>query len=181
MPRQIDDNEYNFLQSRRQVADFVESIYNDPALAKEAKALIKKKYPGLAIPDYDIEQKVEQRFEEERQQRDTEAEERKRRDEDEKFRKLRKKTQDDYGFTDDAMTRLEQMMIDRNIGDYEAGAALMAAREPKAADATQGSQFWRHQDNDTFKEISKDPEKWAEREIMGAIRADQERDRGRNF
>ena len=182
MPRQIDDREYEFLQGRRQVADFVESIYNDPQLTKEAKALIKKKYPGLAIPDYDIETKVEQRFEQERQERETAAEAKRREEEDEKYRKLRKKTQDDYGFTDDAMTRLEKMMIERNIGDYEAGAALMAAKEPKAADATQGgSQFWRHQDSDTFKEISKDPEKWAEREIMGAIRADEQRDRGRGF
>ena len=181
MPRQIDDAEYNFLQSRRQVADFVESIYNDPQLTREAKALIKKKYPGLAIPDYDIETKVEQRFEEERQARETESEKKKREEEDERFRKLRKKTQDDYGFTDDAMGRLEKMMIERNIGDYEAGAALMAAKEPKAADATQGSQLWRHQDNDTFKEISKDPEKWAEREIMSAIRRDQDNERGRNF
>ena len=72
MPRTISDEEYNFLTNKRMTADFVESIYNDPDLNKEAKRLIKKKYPNLAIPDYDLEQKVEQRFsaEDERKQKE---------------------------------------------------------------------------------------------------------------
>jgi hypothetical protein len=62
MPRTISDEEYKYLQDKRMTADFVESIYNDPTLNKEAKRLIKRKYPNLAIPDFDLEQKVEQRF-----------------------------------------------------------------------------------------------------------------------
>ena len=70
MPRTIPDEEYTFLQGRRQIADFVESIYNDPQLTKEAKALIKKKYPKWQIPDYDIEERLEQRLAAEKKERD---------------------------------------------------------------------------------------------------------------
>src|SRR5580698_1927558 len=59
MPRTISDEEYKYLQDKRMTADFVESIYNDPQLNKEAKRLIKRKYPNLAIPDFDLETKVE--------------------------------------------------------------------------------------------------------------------------
>ena len=62
MPRQVSDEEYAFLQNKRMTADFVESIYNDPKLNKEAKRLIKSKYPNLPIPDYDMEQQMERRL-----------------------------------------------------------------------------------------------------------------------
>lgn len=177
MPRQLTDEEFNFLQGRRQVADFVESIYNDPQLNREAKALIKKKYPALQIPDYDIETRVEQRFDRERQEREAERERQRKAEEDARFTKQRTETQKRFGFTDEAMTRLEQMMIDRNIGNYEDAAELMAAREPKQSSATHDTGFWNHEKQDTFKEIAKDPEAWGRNEIMNAIHADQDRAR----
>src|SRR5215471_2538196 len=103
MPRQISDEEWDFLQSRRQVADFVESIYNDPALSKEAKKLIKRKYPNIQIPDYDIEERIEQRFTSEKKERDEEEIKKKRAAEDEDFKSKRKSTQEEWGFTDEAM------------------------------------------------------------------------------
>lgn len=180
MPRQVTDEEYNFLQARRQVADFVESIYNDPQLNREAKTLIKKKYPGLQIPDFDLENKIEDRFAKDRQEREEAETKKKQAEEDERYAKVRKKTQDDYGFTDDAMTRMEKMMVERNIGDYEAAAELMAKREPKVTDSAgdwSGGR-WDHDKSDGFAEIAKDPERWGRQEIMKAIRADQERERG---
>ena len=96
MPRTIEDREYNFLQGRKQVADFVESIWNDPQLTDEAKALVKKKYPNLKIQDYDLEQRVEKRLNDDRQER-RDTEDRK------KFDELRTNTQKQYGFTDKAM------------------------------------------------------------------------------
>lgn len=177
MPRQLTDEEYNFLQARRQVADFVESIYNDPQLNREAKALIKKKYPNLQIPDYDIEARVEERLTKDREERETAEQAKRRQEEDARFQKMRKDTQDKYGFTDDAMTRLENLMVERNIGDYEAGAALMASKEPKPSDATYDNHFYHFDKQDTFKEIAKDPEAWGRGEIMKAIRTDQERAR----
>ena len=179
--RQLTDEEYNFLQGRRQVADFVESIYNDPQLNREAKALIKKKYPNLQIPDYDIETRVEARFDAEKREREEAEAQKRRTEEDERFKRDRKTTQDKYGFTDDAMGRLEQLMIDRNIGDYEAGAMLMASREPKpmAPGGDLDHSRWNHQKQDGFAEIAKDPEAWGREQIMRAIQTDQERARGR--
>jgi tRNA U34 5-methylaminomethyl-2-thiouridine-forming methyltransferase MnmC len=178
MPRQLTDEEFNFLQARRQVADFVESIYNDPQLNREAKALIKKKYPNLQIPDYDIESKLESRLNKEKEEREAERERQRRADEDAKFAKMRKQTQDKHGFTDDAMARLEQLMIDRNIGDYEAGAMLLASKEPKPMDAGgQHDGFWHVDKQKGFEEIAKDPEAWGRAEIMRAIHTDQERER----
>jgi hypothetical protein len=183
MPRQIEDDEYNFLQQRRQVADFVESIYNDPQLSKEAKALIKKKYPTLQIPDYDIETKVDQRFKE-RDDREREAAETARRQaDDEAYKSKRKKTQDEYGFTDDAMKELEDFMIERNIGDYEVAATYKAAKSPKTTDPTQAydDQRWNHAQRDGFAEVAKDPEGWARKEILGAIFRDEQKAKQQGF
>jgi hypothetical protein len=178
MPRTISDAEEQFIRGRMQVADFVESIYNDPQLTREAKALIKKKYPNLNIPDYDIENRVEARFEKDRRERETrEANDRKAR-EDAEFKERRAKTQKEYGFTDEAMTRLEKMMVDRNIGDYEVAASYMASKEPKpSAGSDWDSTRWHHERQDSFAEISKDPEAWGRTQIMNAIKADQDRAR----
>jgi hypothetical protein len=179
MPRQVTDEEYSFLQGRRQVADFVESIYNDPQLTREAKALIKKKYPNLQIPDYDIETRVEARFDKERKEREDREQAVKRQEEEARFAKLRKDTQDKHHFTDEAMTRLEKMMVDRNIGDYEAAAMLMVSKEPKPISNTGDwdNTRWHHDRQDGFADIAKDPEAWGRNQIMGAIARDQERAR----
>jgi hypothetical protein len=178
MPRQVTDEEYNFLQGRKQVADFVESIYNDPQLNKDAKALIKRKYPNLQIPDFDIEAKVDKRLNDERAERDAAEAAKKKAADDEHFARVRKKTQDDYGFTDDAMERLEKLMVERNIGDYEAAATFMASKEPKPSEATFDNTRWRHEAQDNFKKIADDPEGWARGELMSAMQRDAERERG---
>jgi len=179
MPRQISDEEWDFLQSRRQVADFVESIYNDPALSKEAKKLIKRKYPNIQIPDYDIEERIEQRFTSEKKERDEEETKKKRAAEDEDFKSKRKSTQEEWGFTDEAMGRLEKMMVDRNIGDYEVAASYMASKEPRTSEATYGDGHWNHTRQESFAEIAKDPEAWGRGEILKTLNGQQERERSR--
>ena len=174
--REIDDTEYEFLQSRKQVADFVETIYNDPALSKEAKRLIKKKYPNMEIPDLDIEERVEKRLDEDRKERQEAEQARRDEDADKRYRDMRAKTQKEYGFTDEGMQDLEKFMLERNIGDYEVAASYRASKEPKQseADADAGrDHYWNHAKQDGFAEISSDPEGWARKEILGAIRRDQ--------
>ena len=181
MPRTIPDEEYTFLQGRRQIADFVESIYQDPALNKEAKALIKKKYPNLAIPDYDLETKVEERFAAEKKEReDREAETRKAEDQ-QRFQSVRKETQSKYGFTDKAMEELEQFMVDNNVGSYEVAAGYKASKEPKPSDVTFNDGRWNHDKAPAFKEISADPEGWGRNEILKALYADEERRKQQRF
>ena len=76
----------------KQIADMVDAIYNDPALGKEARALIKKKFPDLPIPEYDIEAKVTARLDAEKAERE-EAEKKKRdADDDARYKSARKKT-----------------------------------------------------------------------------------------
>lgn len=181
MPRQLSDEEYNFLQGRRQIADFVESIYADPALSHEAKALIKKKYPNLQIPDYDIQQNVAQQLAEDRRQRE-EAEAAKRAEqEQERFQSIRKKTQDEYGFTPEAMEELEKMMVERNVGDYEVAAKYMASKQPRPSDATFNDGRWNHNKAPGFAEIAKDPEEWGRGEILKALYNDQDRNKSQRF
>lgn len=177
MPREISDEEYGFLQGRRQVADFVESIWNDPTLSKEAKALVKKKYPNLQIPDYDIEAKVEKRFDDEAKARRDQEEATRQRQLDEQIASSRSNVQKEFGFTDESMKQLEQLMIDRNIGDYEAAAMLMASKQPKPSEPTFDTFRWNHEKQEGFKEIAADPEGWARQQILNAVTADDRRAR----
>jgi hypothetical protein len=174
MPRTIEDHEYNFLQGRKQVADFVESIWNDPALTDEAKALVKKKYPNLKIQDYDLEQRVEKRLNEERQARlDTEDKK--------KFNEVRSNTQKQYGFTDKAMEDLERLMVERNVGDYDVAATYVASKEPKPSSSTFQDQYWKHEKQPEWGEITKDPEGWARGEILKTLHDEQSRAKNQRF
>jgi hypothetical protein len=175
MPRTIEDREYQFLQGRRQVADFVESIWNDPSLNNEAKALVKRKYPQLKIPDYDLEQHVNRRLDDDRRER-KEAEENK------KFQELRANAQKQYGFTDKAMEELEKMMVEKNVGDYDVAATYVAAKEPKPSQATAvQDHYWSHAKQDNWGEVTKDPEAWARGEILKTIYGEQDKARNQKF
>ena len=178
MPREISDEEYQFLQGRRQVADFVESIYNDPSLNKDAKRLIKRKYPNLQIPDYDIEEKVNTRLDAEKKARDDAEAATKQKQTDERIAGERTRVKQEFGFTDDAMKRLEDTMVERNIGDYEAAAVYMASKEPKTSEPTFDNFRWNHDRQEGFKEIAADPEGWARSQILNAVRADERRAKG---
>lgn len=180
MPKQLTDEEFARLSGRAQVADFVESIYNDPQLNREAKALIKKKYPNIQIPDYDLMNQVEQRFEQERQSREEEKRTQREAEEQREYEQTRSATQKRYGFTDEAMTDLEKMMVERNIGDYEVAATYRATQNPSPSEALD-DQRWNHSKQEGFKEIAADPEGWGKMEIMKALRVDSERSKQQRF
>jgi hypothetical protein len=179
MPRTITDEEYNFLQNKRMTADFVEGIYNDPQLNKEAKRLIKKKYPNLAIPDYDLEEKVEARLSAADQKKAQEAAEAAAKADRDAWNASRARVQKQYGFTDEAMKDLEKWMHEKAVADHEVAAEYRAAKNPQMSAPTHDSQFWHHEKAPDFAEIAKDPEAWGRKEILGAIHRDEERARGR--
>ena len=175
MPRTINDDEYNFLQQKRLTADFVESIYNDPALNKEAKRLIKRKYPNLAITDYDMEEKLDARVRAEDDKKAKEQQETQRKRNQETWDTGRKKAKDEYGLTDEGLTDLEKWMEEHAVADHEVAASYRHAKNPQTTPTTYDSQFWRHEKAYNFKEISADPEGWARKEILGAIHRDSQR------
>jgi hypothetical protein len=181
MPRQVTDEEYNFLQQRRMTADFVESIYNDPALNKEAKRLIKKKYPQLAIPDLDIEDRVQAQIDADRKQRKDADDAVAKKKADDEWKAERSRVQKEFGFTDDGMKDLEGWMTDKGVGDYEVAAGYRASKNPRASEPTYDPGLWQNENvrKPEFKEVVADPEAWAKREILSAIHRDQERTRGR--
>jgi hypothetical protein len=167
---------------RKQVADFTEAIYNDPMLASEAKALIKKKYPNLQIEGYDLRQELRAEIDSVRQERVDAEKRRADAEETEKFKSLRGKVKDQYKFTDEGMKQLEDLMIERNIGDYEAGALLMASKNPRSADPTPGARHhWDYEKQDGFADISKDPEKWGFNQLLHAAERDAARAKAGEF
>jgi len=179
MPRQVSDEEYAYLQNRRMVADFVEPIYNDPGLAKEAKRLIKRKYPQLAIPDLDIEDRVQAQLDADRKERKDAEDAAKKKADDEAWKSERRKVQADYSFTDEAMSDLEGWMRDKGVGDYEVAASYRASKNPKTTEPTYDSQYWHHDQTPGYADIAKDPEAWGRKEILSAIHRDSERMKGR--
>lgn len=182
MPRTISDEEYNHLVGRKQVADFVEPIYNSKELGSEARALIKKAYPNLQIEGFDLKQELKGETQELKSEIDKVRQEIRDREETEKFQSLRQKVRDDYKFTEEGMKKLEDLMIERNIGDYEAGALLLASKEPKASDSSGGPQrFWNYEKRDNFSEISKDPEKWGFNQLVQAAERDAQRAKNQGF
>jgi hypothetical protein len=177
MPREISDEDYAHLMQRKQVADFVETIYNDPELSHDAKALVKRKYPKMQIPDYDIEEKVNQRFAE-RDRSEAEAREAQRREADDAYWKgQRANVQKEYGFTDEGMQDLEKFMLEKNVGDYEVAARYRAAKEPKPAEPSYKDPYYNFSAGDTFKEIAKDPEAWGRNEILKTLNEQQNKNR----
>ena len=177
MPRTISDEEYNHLIGRAQVADFVEPIWNNPATSKKAKALVKEAYPNLEIPGYDTETEVDRKLRE-RDERDAEKERKAREaEEDRVWRAERERVRDANRFSDDDMSAVEKLMVDRKIGDYEVAAEHYRSRLPKPSAPTYDN-HWNHTQQTDFGEISKDPEAWARKQILGAIERDQEAMRG---
>jgi len=163
----------------RNVEDMVNGIWNDQLLGADAKALFKRKYPDVPIEGYDQEQRLNARLDAaEKERKESERKQREQQQDDE-YKAKRKETQERHGFTDDAMQRLEKMMVERNIGNYEDAAELMAAREPRPSDdrGGTGDRFWGYQHQDTFKKIATDPEKWAYDELLQAARNDERRSR----
>jgi hypothetical protein len=179
MPREISDEEYNALLARKEIADLVEPLWNDPALGKDAKRLLKRKYPQLRIPDLDIEDKVETALADDRKKRDDEKAAEAKEKQKTAWAEARAKTQRDYGFTDEAMKDLEKFMVEHNVASYEVAAGYQAAKNPKPSDPASGfnDHFWNHGQSDEAKEVAKDPEGWARKEIIAAIRRDDAREK----
>ena len=162
-----------------QIAAASAKIWNSPERGERAKALWKEEFPDTDLGGYDVEQRLNARLDRERREREEAEKTARDRQQDERIASQRKEIQDRYGATDDAMTRLEKLMVERNIGDYEVAGEYMFSREPKVSDGQElDSGFWQHEKADTFKEIASDPEAWGRSEILKTLRESERRERG---
>jgi hypothetical protein len=172
---EITKEQLDYYISQDQIANAANSIWNDPELGQEARALLKKKMPNLQIPDHDLRAEIRNEFATRDQKAHEEREASRIAQEDAYWKSERKKVQDAYGYTEDGMRDLEKMMYERNIGDYEVAATYHSSKNPKPSEPTAGYKdpYWNHTKSDLFKEIAKDPEEWGRNEIMNALRNDQ--------
>lgn len=158
-------------QQDRAIAEAARGIWSDPNFSDEAKSLWKRKYPQSEIPDYDLKQEMNKRFDAERAEREEEKKRQEQAALDRRIAEGRGKAKE-RGYTDEAIERMEKMMLERNIQHYDDAMDLMAAREPKPIEATNSQHFWNHSKTDEFKKIVDDPENYAFNEIAQAIQAD---------
>jgi hypothetical protein len=82
------------------------------------------------------------------------------------FRRL----QDNDGYTTDGIEKIKQLMVDRNIADPDAAAALFDRMNPpaKQEQAAWEPQHWNLQDNAVegdVKSLFADPDKWADNTV----------------
>lgn len=167
-------------ETNRQIAEAAATVWNHPEEGARAKEIWKKVFPDSQIPEFDLEQRVNARFAQEKEERERTEKERRDREQDERIAAKRKETQDAFNYTDDEMKRLEELMVERNIGDYEVAATYMGSRNPRVSDGTAeyDSGFWNHEKQDIFKEIVADPEAYGRREILKTLREQDRKTRG---
>jgi len=179
MPLTLNDDQVAYVrqqlaqgQQDAEIRKAVEGIWNHKDLSDEAKALFKKAYPDAKIGDYDLKNAINQRMDAfEKKQADAERE-KKEAEAAEFYKGQRADVQKRYGFTDDAMTRMEKQMDERKVYDYEVMAGHFASKEPRPIGDTHAGHFWHHDRAKEFKEISADPEGYAFNEIVKAIQND---------
>jgi len=168
---------YEQAERNRAIAENAAAIWNDPQLSDDARALWKKKFPDARLEGYDTEQKVNARFDKYEQERADE----KKRAEDEALQKRidagRQALRDKWKANDELIERTEKMMTERGIQNHEDAYELLASREPRPSsdDAGYSDHFWNHDQQDDFKAITSDPDKWLRGEIIGAVKADRRR------
>ena len=179
--RQISDEEYFYLQGRKQIADLVEPVWNHPKTGMRSRALMKEVYPDLPIPDYDVKHDVEQRLAADKKEREDEKEAARKKAEKDTWDAERERVQKEYGFTEEGMKKLEDLMLEKRIASYEVAATYHAAKNPKPADPTQDyqDQFYGHGKSDEWKTIAADPEAWGRGELLKALRNQQRINSGR--
>lgn len=151
-----------------------QELWNDPKTGDRAKALWKEKWPESPIEGYDQKQEltgIVNTFKKEREDEKRAAEESA---ETTRLREQRSTVQKRRGYTDDAMQRMDNMMAERKIYDYEAGDLLFAAQNPTPSDgsAAYDRHFWNHDKQPGYKEIAADPERWGFNELAKAVERD---------
>lgn len=183
MAREIEEDEYNRLMGKSAVADFMQTIWDHPKAGKPARRLVKEVYPNIKIPDLDIEDGVDSKINAlVKSQKDEEvakaaAAERAQWEAD------KQEVIKHYGYTDEGIKELEDFMVKNKVASYKVAAGYHAAKNPRPSNGTEGAGdgTWNHGRSEEWKTVSADPEGFAKKEFMRAIRADEAKLRGGIF
>lgn len=183
MPVTLTDEQIAQLRSRLEagdraipIAESATQLWNHAEFGDEAKAVWKKAFPEARIDGYDTEQRINARLDKERREREEREKKEREEAEDREWKSKRKAAQDKHGLTDDAMERIEKLMVEKKVGDYDVAATYFVSQEPSPSEGTAeyDRHFWQHDRTPEYQEVAADPEGYARKEIMKAIRADMQ-------
>lgn len=184
MPLTLTDDQVAALRAERAqwerdklVREAAEGLWNDPKLSDRAKALWKEKYPETQIQDYDLKTEIFGRLDREKAEAEKARQEQLEAESVARLQAQKAQVKQQYGFTDDAMERMEKEMNERKVYDYEAMAPFFASKQPKPIESYQNSNRWNHDRTEEFKKISADPEDYAFTEIVNTLREQDRRAR----
>lgn len=184
MPVTLTDEQVAQLRSRLEagdraipIAQSATEIWNHQQWGDEAKALWKKAFPEVKIDGFDAEQRINARLDKERQEREEREKKARERAEEDEWKTKRQAAKEKYSLTDDAMDRLEKLMTERRVADYDIAATYLVSQEPSPSEGTAeyDRHFWHHDRTPEYKQIASDPEGYAREEIMRAIKTDAQR------
>ena len=175
------------IEERNQLQQIVrgaQELWNDPKTSARAKALWKEKWPDADIPGFDQEQKltgIVNDFEKKRQDEKKEAEIKEHQD---RLARQRADVMQRGSYTEDGMHKLEALMKERDILDYEAGDLLFRAKNPMPSDGAadaDAAHYWNYDKQPEAQEIARDPERWGFEELRKAVDADARGRSNRRF
>jgi hypothetical protein len=160
-------------QQKEAAFALLNQLMSNPETRRQTQLLVKKANPKASIPEIDAaqplvgainnQQKEIDALKMELMKRDAQA------DIDKKHGSLKSQ-----GYTDEGIKNIEKLMVERNISDYDAGAALFDRMNPAPSVSSPsyvGQSFFNGVDTsgEDFKKFSTNPGAWVDDETSRAI------------
>lgn len=118
-----------------EVARLQDRLATNPETRADYMRLVKKTNPNLAIPEVDINDRVEARLAQEREERLKLEQRLMEKEAQERVARKRDEVKSKHRLNDDQLTQVEKLMTDKRIPDYETAAEFFALSQ-KAAPPT---------------------------------------------
>jgi hypothetical protein len=170
--------------------DLLQALHGDAATSLQFKKLVKSKFPNWSDPELDAAEKIAAAREEVSKGASEEItevkkmlqeirDERKKEQEDNKVGKFKEKIEEvrqSYGYTEEGMQKVLELMDQRGITDPEDAAIIFEKRQPKqpAEHKPYSSRMAFVQANgkedQSFKNLMADPDQWMEDEFRNILR-----------
>jgi hypothetical protein len=157
-------------QQERAAFQLVDQLMSNPETRRQTQMLVKKINPKASIPEIDAAMPVMAEVQKLSKVVEDLRGELVKRDAQDEMRS-KQNTLKEQGYSPDAVNRIEKLMAERSISDYDAAAALFDRQNPAPTPSRPtyaGSRFM-DTSGDDFKRYMKDPEGWVEEETSKAI------------